>query len=140
MRTSVVGSVSAVAAAVLAGGVFISSSFAEGSHPTRDSQPVWLTIPQLVDKLDAAGYRNIEKVEREHGSYEVRATDRDGHRVKLSLNPATGAIEDRGDRWNKRRDGAASQQPVGSRGFVECSKRRCRDDLPQAGTAAPAAN
>ncbi|WP_353739902.1 PepSY domain-containing protein, partial [Accumulibacter sp.] len=36
---------------------------------------------QVHQKLEAAGYRNVEKIEREHGVYEARATDRNGVRV-----------------------------------------------------------
>lgn len=140
MRTSTITSAAALVAIVLTGGVLLSSSFAQGTSPVQDSQQTWLTIPQLVDKLDAAGYRNIEKIEREHGSYEVRATNREGQRVKLNLNPLTGAIENRSSRGNKRGADAAILQPAGAHGLVECSKRRCRDDLPQAGAATAEAN
>jgi hypothetical protein len=86
----------------------------------------WLSIPQVHDKLEAAGYRNVEKIEREHGGYEVRATDRSGTRVKLTVNPQTGEIADRptgGKRTKPARDQRAGQG-------AECNQRRCRDDLP----------
>ena len=47
----------------------------------------WLPIPQIYAKLEAAGYRNIEKIEREHGTYEVRATDRQPFLLEMNTSP-----------------------------------------------------
>ncbi|MFZ2307670.1 MAG: PepSY domain-containing protein [Rhodoferax sp.] len=85
----------------------------------------WLPIPQIYAKLEAAGYRNIEKIEREHGTYEVRATDRQGARVRLDVHPQTGAILERGARRPAIVSTERSQRPA-----AECNERRCRDDLP----------
>ncbi|MBI2754864.1 MAG: PepSY domain-containing protein [Betaproteobacteria bacterium] len=85
----------------------------------------WLPIPQIYAKLEAAGYRNIEKIEREHGTYEVRATDQQGARVRLDVHPQTGAILERGAR-RQTPDGTERRQ----RASAECNERRCRDDLP----------
>lgn len=85
----------------------------------------WLPIPQIYAKLEAAGYRNIEKIEREHGTYEVRATDQQGARVRLDVHPQTGAILDRSAR-RQAPDGTERRQ----RPSAECSERRCRDDMP----------
>ena len=81
----------------------------------------WLPIPQIYAKLEAAGYRNIEKIEREHGTYEVRATDRQG----ADVHPQTGAILERGAR-RQAQDGTDSRQ----RPSAICNERRCRDDIP----------
>ena len=85
----------------------------------------WLPIPQIYAKLEAAGYRNLEKIEREHGTYEVRATDRQGARVRLDVHPQTGAILERGAR-RQAQDGTDSRQ----RPSANCNERRCRDDMP----------
>lgn len=85
----------------------------------------WLPIPQIYAKLEAAGYRNIEKIEREHGTYEVRATDRQGARVRLDVHPQTGAILERGARRPAIDSTERRQRPS-----AECNERRCRDDLP----------
>lgn len=97
------------------------------SQPAPAAQRPWLSIPQIHDTLEAAGYRNIEKIERERGNYEVKATSREGQRVKLYVHPQTGEILDL-----RRRD-AKQDKPAGwgQRGS-ECNKRRCRDDLPAA--------
>lgn len=52
-----------------------------------------LTIRQVYDKMEAAGYRNISEIERssKHG-YEVKAYDPQGQRVKLRVDPQTGAV------------------------------------------------
>ncbi|KGD94122.1 hypothetical protein JL37_12540 [Achromobacter sp. RTa] len=52
-----------------------------------------LTIRQVYDKMEAAGYRNISEIERssKHG-YEVKAYDPQGQRVKLYVDPQTGAV------------------------------------------------
>ena len=139
MRASTLVSASLLAAALVAGGVFLAPSFADDHYSDPVGQRPWLSIPQLHDKLVGAGYRDIEKIEREHGRYEVRATDRAGRRVKLHLNPWTGEIDAR-DRGEIKRGYTESDAVVeGRRGGAECSKRRCRDDLPQAGSAAPKA-
>ena len=139
MRTPTILSVSALAAALLAGGVFIAPAFAKDNRSGRDVERDWLPIPQLHKQIEAAGYRDVEEIEREHGQYEARATDREGKRVKLYLNPRTGNIEDR-DRHDGRRDrdgmGTVSE---GARGSAECSQRRCRDDLPVNTSAVPTA-
>lgn len=118
----------------LALGVFISPSFAQDNRPAGGNERQWLSIPQIHAKLEATGYRNIEKIEREHGSYEVKATDRNGERIKLYLNPQTGEVIDQ-RRSETRRD--RSDAANGQRNSADCNKRRCRDDLPQPGIATP---
>lgn len=49
-------------------------------------------------RLESAGYRNIEKIERESGSYEVKATDLAGRRIKLYVHPQTGEVIDQRQR------------------------------------------
>jgi hypothetical protein len=101
------------------------------AQSTPDARSSWLSIPQVYTKLEAAGYSNIEEIDREHGTYEVKATNREGQRVKLYIHPHTGEVigvkhrknKDKNSRWlsHKTSDGQSG---------VECSKRRCRDDLP----------
>ncbi|MGV2864062.1 PepSY domain-containing protein [Achromobacter sp. AGC39] len=52
-----------------------------------------LTIRQVYDKMEASGYRNISEIERssKHG-YEVKAYDPQGQRVKLYVDPQSGAV------------------------------------------------
>ena len=62
----------------------------------------WLSIPEVHARLESAGYRNIEKIERESGSYEVKATDQAGRRIKLYVHPKTGEVIDQRQRDIKR--------------------------------------
>ncbi|MBP9805670.1 MAG: PepSY domain-containing protein, partial [Candidatus Accumulibacter sp.] len=98
-------------------------------------------------RLESAGYRNIEKIERESGSYEIKAIDRNGQRVKLYVHPQTGEVMNRRYRdarhdtsHDTKRDkydsGSARNNP---RNSADCNERRCRDDLPQPGSVQPAA-
>lgn len=109
------------------GGAWLVPSFAGENRAGTEGERQWLSIPQVHAKLEAAGYRHIEKIERERGGYEVRATDRNGERVKLYLNPQTG------DSMNQRGDGKrlGNRDGEGARGSsANCSERRCRDDMP----------
>ncbi len=119
----------------------LSFAAATPSAPENNSAtaaPQWLSIAQVYSQLEAAGYRNIEKIEREHGNYEVKATHRDGQRVKLHVHPQTGAVLDMRPRKNKdlqEGHGWGNPDKSGKPG-VECNQRRCRDDLPATATGA----
>lgn len=125
MRITTFLSAFAVGAVLVASGAWFSLSLAQGNQPANSSERQWLSIPQVYDKLEAAGYRDIEKIERKHGSYKARATDRSGERVNLYLNPQTGEIS------NKRQESRRGDK----RNSSDCNARRCRDDLPRQGAA-----
>jgi len=98
----------------------------------RDTGAV-LSVPQVRQKLDAAGYRNVEKIKRKRGNYEVRTAGRDGERVKLYMNAQTGALLGQRDSGKDRSEsGSVFQMLTG-----DCNKRRCRDDMPSAPTTNP---
>jgi hypothetical protein len=64
-----------------------------------DSQRAVLTgldLGQLLAEVEAAGYRAVRKIEREHDEVEVSADDAQGRRVKLRLDPQTGALKSSG--------------------------------------------
>lgn len=132
-------------AGLLAGGFALAPSFAGESRVAPVAERQWLSIGQVHQKLEAAGFRNVEKIEREHGVYEARATDRNGERVKLYIHPQTGEVTERSARAEHRkrdREGATSDgRQASTANSAECNKRRCRDDMPQSPAAAkPAAN
>ena len=52
-----------------------------------------LTIRDIYDRVEAAGYRDIREIEWDHGRYEVKASNAQGQRVKLYVNAGTGAVE-----------------------------------------------
>ena len=136
MKPATILSFLTVLGTLAAGGVLLAPSFAADGRQVTPGERQWLSIPQLHDKLEAAGYRHIEKIERERGGYEVRATDRTGERVKLYVNPQTGEVSDQRGHGKRMRDGGDE----GRRDSADCNKGRCRDDLPQKpATATPAA-
>ena len=106
--------------AVLMAGVL---SFSQPVLADSDRGGNWLPIPRLIEKLEAAGYRNFEKIEREDGRYEVRATNPQGARSKLLLDARTGEFV--GAQRAYERQDARRGETAG-----ECNKRRCRDDMP----------
>lgn len=96
-----------VRTALLAAGL----TLAAGGAFAADDRPAggdWLTIPQVYQKLEAAGYRDIDEIERERRGYEVHATDRDGRRVKLDVDGRSGAVIER-----RYRDQRAAPAPAG---------------------------
>jgi hypothetical protein len=96
----------AIGLALGAASTWVTPAFSDDKRAPAAAGPAdrqWLSIPQIVDKLEAAGYRNIEKIEREHGNYEVRATNRDGKRSKLYVHPQTGEVIDHRQRARERR-------------------------------------
>lgn len=127
--------------ALLATAFFSISSHAQDVSSANMDKTRWLSIPEVHARLESAGYRNIEKIERESGSYEVKATDPTGQRIKLYVHPQTGEVIDqrqpgvKRDQYNARDGGYAKGN---QRNSADCNERRCRDDLPQPGTIQPA--
>ncbi len=116
--------------------VFVSvSSHAQDVRSAKNDTARWLSIPEVAARLESAGYRNIEKIEREGGSYEVKAADQAGRRIKLYVHPQTGEVIDQ--RQRDKYDGGHPKS--NQRSSADCNERRCRDDLPQPGTIQPAA-
>ena len=126
-------------ASLLATVVFSISSHAQDVRPASTDRARWLSIPEVHARLESAGYRNIEKIERESGSYEVKATDQTGRRLKLYVHPQTGAVIDQRQRDVKRDKYEGGYAKGNQRYSADCNERRCRDDLPQPGTPQPAA-
>ena len=78
----------AVAATVLATAMPALASDSRCPALKPDQQA--LAIGTVTDKLTSQGYKEIRKIEREGGCYEVKAVDKDGRAVKLYLNAVTG--------------------------------------------------
>jgi hypothetical protein len=85
------------ASALAAGAAAQAQTAAPAPAPAAQTAPAaaapMLTIRQVYDKMEAAGYRNISEIERssKHG-YEVKAYDPQGQRVKLRVDPQSGAV------------------------------------------------
>jgi len=88
----------AIGASALAAGAAAQAQTAAPAQAAQAAQTApaaapMLTIRQVYDKMEAAGYRNISEIERssKHG-YEVKAYDPQGQRVKLRVDPQSGAV------------------------------------------------
>ncbi|CAI10179.1 PepSY domain-containing protein [Aromatoleum aromaticum] len=111
MRTSHLVTAIAISAGLLATGVTVAPVFAQNTvTDSAAERGNWLSIPQIHDKVVAAGYRDISEIEREDNAYEVKAIDRDGRKVKLVVDPTNGDIV-RTDR--KGRDGRRGNDSSG---------------------------
>jgi hypothetical protein len=136
MRVLTVFSSLTLGAALLAGGFVLAGE--NRSSPPASGERQWLSIGQVNNKIEAAGYRNIEKIEREHGVYEARATDRSGLRVKLYINPQSGEISERTGS-EQRHESRSRDRDRNGAASTDCNQRRCRDDRPAGPTATPPA-
>ncbi|WP_341649312.1 PepSY domain-containing protein [Thauera humireducens] len=67
-------------------------AMAQTAGTSAATQANWLTMQQVQTKLEAAGYRDFEKIERDSDKYEVKATDPQGKRVELDIDPMTGDV------------------------------------------------
>lgn len=68
---------------------------AQSAPPAAAAQPAapqWLSVKQVYDAVEAAGYRDIREIERERKGYEVKATDEKGQAVKLKVDPVSGKV------------------------------------------------
>lgn len=132
MRTLIITS-------LIAAGFLATMPYAQDTRAGTADKTRWLSIPEVHARLESAGYRSIEKIEREGGSYEIKAIDRNGQRVKLYVHPQTGEVMNRRYR-NAKQDkpdsGYAKNNP---RNSADCNERRCRDDLPRPGSVQPPA-
>lgn len=137
MRTLTLLSALALGAGLVGGGILLSPSFAQHVTLAAASPGTarWLTIGEIHDRLITAGYRNVEKIEREDGMYEARATSHQGERLKLYINPQSGEIRER-HKPKSRHDKDVRRSERYGQYAADCNERRCRDDLPQ--KAAPA--
>lgn len=91
----------ALGTAIVAGPM-LPTAFAQGTKPAAPAAS-GMTMAQIHDRLVADGYRDIDKIEREHDAFEVKARDKSGARVKLVVDPSTGKVL---ETRNKDRTGA----------------------------------
>ncbi|QAU35074.1 PepSY domain-containing protein [Janthinobacterium sp. 17J80-10] len=83
----------AIGTTLLAAGAIAAPAVAQSARPAQSTaaQPE-LSIAQISEKLKAAGYSGITDIERERDTYEVKATDKAGARVKLHVDPQSGNV------------------------------------------------
>lgn len=84
--------VALAAGAALGLGIAQAQTPASAPAATAPASP-HLTIRDIYDRMEAAGYRDIREIEYSHGRYEVEAHNAQGQRVKLHVNAQTGAVE-----------------------------------------------
>ena len=85
---------------LIGAGAAIAPAFAQTATPaatpaaatTPAAQSNWLSIKDVLTKLEAAGYRDFREVEPDKDKYEVKATDPQGQRVELDVDPVTGDV------------------------------------------------
>ncbi|WP_303907648.1 PepSY domain-containing protein [Thiohalomonas denitrificans] len=88
--------------AAAAGGTAFAAPGAAAAPVTAQAEN-WLTIPAIYDKVIAAGYRDIDEIEREDNGYEVKAVSPEGQRVELRVDPVSGDVVDARAKDEKRR-------------------------------------
>lgn len=93
MKTSHVIFAALISAAAIGGNAFAASSTDAGAKATATSEK-WLTIPAIYDKVTAAGYSDINEIERGRDGYQIKATGPEGERVKLFVDPLSGEVLD----------------------------------------------
>lgn len=85
--------VAVAAGAALAAGVALAQAPAPAPAATTTATAPQLTIRDIYDRMEAAGYRDMREIEFSGGRYEVKARNAQGERVKLYVNATTGAVE-----------------------------------------------
>lgn len=90
MRATTLIATLLVSGGIIAAGASVLPAFAQSSAAT--TQAGWMSLQEVQAKLEAGGYRDFEKIEREKDKYEVKATDMQGQRVELDVDPMTGEI------------------------------------------------
>lgn len=96
MRATTLIATLALTAGIIGAGAAIAPAFAQNAAPAATSaapvQSNWMSIKDVLNKLEAAGYRDFREVERDDNRYEVKATDPQGQRVELDVDPVTGDV------------------------------------------------
>ena len=96
MRATTLIATLALTGGIIGAGAAIAPAFAQNAAPAATSaapvQSNWMSIKDVLNKLEAAGYRDFREVERDDNRYEVKATDPQGQRVELDVNPVTGDV------------------------------------------------
>lgn len=71
--------------------VFAQTASTAAAVQTAPTTPA-LTIKQVYDKLEAAGYTDITEIERDRDAYEAKALNKEGQRTKIKMDLSTGEI------------------------------------------------
>jgi DMSO/TMAO reductase YedYZ molybdopterin-dependent catalytic subunit len=98
MRTSQWLSSLAAASVLAAGAAMLLPAVAQTAQapaaaPAATPPGATLTLLQVHNRLEAVGYRHIQKIETQRNGFEVYATNSDGQRVELDVDGATGQVK-----------------------------------------------
>lgn len=97
MRATQLLSATALVASLVAGAALFAPVQAQTSPTatnavTSTQNAAWLSIRELLERLEAQGYSDFTEVERDDGRYEVKAKDVQGQRVELDVHPVTAEV------------------------------------------------
>lgn len=98
MRATTLIATLALTGGLIGAGAAIAPAFAQNAAPAATpatapaAQSNWLSIKDVLGKLEAAGYTDFREVERDKNKYEVKATDPQGQRVEMDVDPVTGDV------------------------------------------------
>lgn len=103
MRATTLIATLALTGGLIGAGAAIAPAFAQNAAPAATpatatapaapaAQSNWMSLKDVQTKLEAAGYTDFREIEREKNKYEVKATDPQGQRVELDVDPVTGDI------------------------------------------------
>jgi len=97
MRTNTLIATLALGAGLLGGGALLVPAFALDKSPaatqtTAPAEAGTLSLQQVQARLEADGYRDFEKIERERNKYEATVIDPQGRRVEVKVDARSGEI------------------------------------------------
>ena len=97
MRATTLIATLALTGGLIGAGAAIAPAFAQSAAPAATAtapaaQSSWMSLKDVQTKLEAAGYTDFREIEREKNKYEVKATDPQGQRVELDVDPVTGDV------------------------------------------------
>ena len=65
---------------------------AVAAQPDSGQRGDWLSLGQIQDKVEAAGYDDVRAIKRKKWGYKVKAQTSDNQRVKLYIEPLSGQV------------------------------------------------
>lgn len=100
MRATTLIATLALTGGLIGAGATIAPAFAQNAAPTATpaaatapaAQANWMSPKDVQTKLEGAGYTDFREIERDKNKYEVKATDPQGQRVEMDVDPVTGDI------------------------------------------------
>lgn len=97
MRATTLIATLALTGGLIGAGAAIVPAFAQNAATQTTvtapaAQSNWMSLKDVQAKLEAAGYTDFREIERDKNKYEVKATDPQGQRVELDVDPVTGDV------------------------------------------------